>query len=86
MSVKLQTEHYLEFLRLKEGCTGSSESIVGNHMSRLNYEIGYLLLISKCMPNYTKTCPFLHAHYTEIKETYFEIYTKHVSCPLTFLF
>ena len=23
---------------------------------------------------------------TEIKETYFEIYTKQVSCPLTFLF
>ena len=22
---------------------------------------------------------------TEIKETYFEIYTKHVSCPLVFL-
>ena len=26
MSVKLLTEHYLEFLRLKGGCTGSSES------------------------------------------------------------
>ena len=26
MSVKLLTEHYLEFLSLKEGCTGSSES------------------------------------------------------------
>ena len=26
MSVKLLTEHHLEFLRLKEGCTGSSES------------------------------------------------------------
>ena len=26
MTVKLQTEHYLEFLRLKGGCTGSSES------------------------------------------------------------
>ena len=41
MSVKLLTEHYLEFLSLKGGCTGSSEStlfkmshIVGNHMSR----------------------------------------------------
>ena len=27
MSVKLLTEHYLEFLSLKRGCTGSSESI-----------------------------------------------------------
>ena len=26
MIVKLLTEHHLEFLRLKEGCTGSSES------------------------------------------------------------
>ena len=41
MSVKLLTEHHLEFLSLKGGCTGSSEStlakchIVGNHKSRL---------------------------------------------------
>ena len=27
MSVKLLTEHHLEFLRLNDGCTGSSESI-----------------------------------------------------------
>ena len=26
MTVRLLTEHYLEFLSLKEGCTGSSES------------------------------------------------------------
>ena len=26
MNVKLLTEHHLEFLSLKEGCTGSSES------------------------------------------------------------
>ena len=43
MSVKLLTEHHLEFLSLKGGCTGSSEStlikmpIVGNHMSWLIY-------------------------------------------------
>ena len=41
MSVKLLTEHNLEFLSLKGGCTGSSEStlvkcqIVGNLMPRL---------------------------------------------------
>ena len=41
MSVKLWTEHHLEFLSLKGGCTGLSEStlvkyhIVENHMSRL---------------------------------------------------
>ena len=41
MTVKLLTIHHLEFLILKGGCTGSSEStvvkcyIVGNHMSWL---------------------------------------------------
>ena len=34
--LKLPTEHHLDFLRLKGGCTGSSEChIVGNHMSQL---------------------------------------------------
>ena len=28
MSVKLLTEHHLEFLSLKGGCTGSSESLL----------------------------------------------------------
>ena len=28
MSVKLQTEHHLEFLSLAGGCTGSSESTI----------------------------------------------------------
>ena len=43
LSVKLLTEHHLEFLSLKGDCTDSSESslvkmhIVENHMSRLNY-------------------------------------------------
>ena len=42
MSVKLLTEHHLEFLSLKGSCTCSPEStlvkchIVGNHESRLN--------------------------------------------------
>ena len=45
MIVKLLTEHHLEFLSLKGGCKGSSEStlskchIVGNHMQRLIYII-----------------------------------------------
>ena len=43
MSVKLLTEHRLEFLSLKGGCTDSSESTPNkmshccNHMSWLNY-------------------------------------------------
>ena len=32
------------------------------------YKIGYQLLSSRCMPNYTKTCSFLHAHYTETQK------------------
>ena len=45
MGVKLLTEHHLEFLSFKGGCTGSSEStlvkchIVGNHMSWLIYNL-----------------------------------------------
>ena len=38
MIVKLLTDHHLEFLSIKGGCTGSSEStcyIVGNLMLRL---------------------------------------------------
>ena len=55
MSVKLLTEHYLEFLSLKGGCTGLSEStlvkyhIVGNHMSRL------ICLLRHCYLCYTCT-------------------------------
>ena len=45
LSSSLLTEHHLEFLSLKGGCTGSSEStlvkchIVGNHMSRLKFKL-----------------------------------------------
>ena len=45
-SVRLLTEHHLEFLSQKGGFTGSSEStlakshIVGNHMSRRKYAVG----------------------------------------------
>ena len=49
MTGYLITEHHLEFLTLKGGCTGSSEStlvkmpsIVGNHMLWLNYCFPYL--------------------------------------------
>ena len=43
MIVKLLAEHHLEFLSLKGGCRGSSEStlvkchIFGNHILRLKY-------------------------------------------------
>ena len=50
MSVKLLTEHRLEFVSLKRGCTGLSEStlVVGNHKSRLNlWYIGFEPMSSK---------------------------------------
>ena len=59
MTVKIPTEHYLELLSLKRGYTGrlslfmSKCHIVGNHMSRLNYnkahemdEIFYVFALS----------------------------------------
>ena len=50
MIVKLLTEHHLEFLGLKGGCRGSSESthvkchIVGSHMPQLKL---YLQIMSQ---------------------------------------
>ena len=59
MSVKLLTEHYLEFLSLKEGCTGLPEStlvkmphcwkshvtghIVNCHDSRIRLQVSLFL-------------------------------------------
>ena len=50
MSVKLLTEHNLEFLSLKGGCTGSSESTLvkmphcwKSHDSWLNYFLSILI-------------------------------------------
>ena len=61
MSVKLLTEHHLEFLSLKGGCTGSSRStfikIVRDHMSRLKY----FLYLNKTIAD--------NAEYTVIEKT-----------------
>ena len=54
MSVKLLTEHNLEFLSFKGGYTGSSVSrfvkcrIVGNHMSRLKFSTNALDISKQC--------------------------------------
>ena len=48
MSVKLLTEHNLEFLSLKEGCTGSSESSI--------VEMPHLLEIT-CCGSFTLSLP-----------------------------
>ena len=53
MSVKLLTEHHLEFLCLKVGCTCSSESAlvkcqsVGNHMSQLKWRYAGGLIVAR---------------------------------------
>ena len=55
MSIWLLTEHHFEFLCLKGGYTGSSEStlvkmphIVGNHMPRLNYVVYLFFIFCPC--------------------------------------
>ena len=62
MTLRQMTEHNLEFLSLKGGCTSSSESThakchtVGNHMSRLNFSAAhhdFKLLI--CSLNWTSS-------------------------------
>ena len=54
MSVKLQTEYHLEFLSLKGGCTGSSESTLmkmphcwKSHVAAHMYMIGVILKVNK---------------------------------------
>ena len=51
MSVKLLTKHYLEFLSLKGGCTGSSESI---HFKMPHCWNSHALAHLKAVKGYTK--------------------------------
>ena len=74
MNVKLLTEHHLEFLSLKEGCTGSYESplvkspIVGNHMSQLIWYV------------YTHQRLCLYTPYVMFIHTICYVYTYHMLC------
>ena len=45
MSVKLLTEHLLEFLSLKRGCTGSSESTLGKMLHCWKSQVAALFLL-----------------------------------------
>ena len=62
MSVKLLNEHNLEFLSLKEGCSGLSEftlvqcQIVGNHMSRLKF----IIILLFCSTRYLIVMPLTY--------------------------
>ena len=68
MTVKLLTEHHLEFLSLKGGCTGSSEStlvkmphcwkshVVAQIISRAHDLISYLLIFDSLQCRELKLC------------------------------
>ena len=68
MIVKLLTEHYLEYLSLKVGCTGSSESTLikmphcWNHMSWLIFFICCSIVVMYCLFQSTES---LHGHAME---------------------
>ena len=52
MSVKLMTEHHLEFLSLKGGCRGSSES---THVKMSNFWKSHALAQLSCCANALNT-------------------------------
>ena len=95
MSVKLLTEHYLEFLSLKGGCRGSSEptlvkmSIVDNLMpgsyntlvyyDKLNIQWS-LLLVSAKITNSFKYSPFRVFHHLVIVSLS-NVPAKNISVP-----
>ena len=65
MIVKLLTEHHLEFLSIKGGCTGLSVStlikchIVGNNMSRLIFKLSLMDIITIYTQSLCSTGPHI---------------------------
>ena len=57
MSVKLLTEHLLEFLSLKRGCTGSSESTLGKMLHCWKSQVVGLFLLPGIYTETIKLCP-----------------------------
>ena len=55
---------------------------MAKHTHLLN---GYMLYVHIGIASMRQSC-VPTTYITEIKETYFEIYTKQVACPLAFLF
>ena len=55
---------------------GENTHLLNGHMLYVHIDIASMRQF-QCVPT---------AYVTEIKVTYFEIYTKQVSCPLAFLF
>ena len=61
MSVKLLTEHHLEFLSLKGGCTGSSESIHVKMPHCWKSHVTAQMWQSDCMDGLAWSAPMLFA-------------------------
>ena len=87
MIVKLLTEHHLEFLTLKGGCRGSSEStlvkcqIVGNLMPRLIFK--YLIVSSMLIREYWSPVGFEKVHvgiWMSYEEMHLAEEMAHLSC------
>ena len=63
MSVKLLTEHHLEFLRLKGGCTGSSESTLVRMLQSWKSHV-----VAHFLPDQNLThCVLLPLHLVSVK-------------------
>ena len=65
--VKLQTEHHLEFLNCKGGCTGSSESTIVKTppcLFEIIWHAAHMLLVLKrdCAKTYVKTDEQVNNH------------------------
>ena len=59
MTVKLLTEHHLEFLSLKGGCTGSAEStLVNATLLEITYHDSFCLRVFNLLRDHHLTCPW----------------------------
>ena len=80
MTVKLLTEHHLEFLYLKAESTLVKCHIVGNHMSRLKCDPSHMSSGSFSTKNLFPTYPAVLSHTPKILRNQNEIF--HVDLPI----
>ena len=76
MIVKLLTEHHLEFLSLKGGCRGSSESTLVKMSSCWKSHTAAQIAIPKKSDNFQVLC-------NETKGASFHIFTFMLSCMIS---
>ena len=58
MSVNLLTKHHLEFLILKGGCTGSSESTLFKMPHCWKSHVAAQIILQQCLLSFQSTCPY----------------------------